>query len=138
MTAGKKAAEQPSVERPAVELGRVRELLDDDGSGPAERRVLMDRLWPRGIAKERLAHDAWDKDVAPSSDLRTAFHQGDLEYGEFRKHYLAELKDSEAPRQLLADAAEAQARTIVLLYAAKDAEHNHARVLREYLRKLIG
>lgn len=138
MTARKPAAEHPSVEHPSIELGRVRELLDDGGSDPGEHRVLVDRLWPRGIAKQRLAHDAWDKDVAPSPDLRTAFHRGELEYGEFRKHYLAELKDSEAPRQLLADAAAAQASTIVLLYAAKDAEQNHARVLREYLRKVIG
>ena len=138
MTAGKKAAEQPSVERPAVELGRVRELLDDDGSGPAERRVLVDRLWPRGIAKERLAHDAWDKDVAPSSELRKAFHGGELDFEEFSARYRRELEEGEAAQALLDRAEEDGADTLVLLFAAKDVEHNHAQVLQEVLQELAG
>src|SRR5699024_447417 len=116
-----------------IELGRVRDLLDDGGSADGEHRVLVDRLWPRGIAKERLAYDAWDKDIAPSPELRKAFHAGELDFEQFREHYLGELSDSDAPRRLLEAAADAEASTIVLVYAAKDVEHNHARVLREAL-----
>ena len=119
-----------------IELGRVRDLLDDGGSADDEHRVLVDRLWPRGIAKERLAHDAWDKDIAPSPELRKAFHAGELDFEQFREHYLGELSDSDAPRRLLEAAADAEASTIVLVYAAKDVEHNHARVLREALDAL--
>ena len=96
----------------------------------------MDRLWPRGVKKERLAHDEWDKDVAPTPDLRKAFHGGDLDFDDFRDHYLRELSDSEAPQQLLDSAAHAEAKTIVLVYGAKDAEHNHAQVLADHLRAL--
>ena len=63
-----------------------------------EFRVLVDRLWPRGMKKERLDHDAWDKDVAPSADLRKAFHSGELDFEEFSGHYRRELEDSDAPR----------------------------------------
>ena len=121
-----------------IELGRVRDLLDDGGSADGEHRVLVDRLWPRGIAKERLAYDAWDKDIAPSPELRKAFHAGELDFEQFREHYLGELSDSDAPRRLLEAAADAEASTIVLVYAAKDSEHNHARVLREALEDLIS
>src|SRR5690625_6734853 len=93
-----------------IELGRVRDLLDDGGSADDEHRVLVDRLWPRGIAKERLAHDAWDKDIAPSPELRKAFHAGELDFEQFREHYLGELSDSDAPRRLLEAAADAEAR----------------------------
>jgi len=121
-----------------IELGRVRDLLDDGGSADDEHRVLVDRLWPRGIAKERLAHDAWDKDIAPSPELRKAFHAGELDFEQFREHYLGELAGSGAPRRLLEAATDAEANTIVLVYAAKDSEHNHARVLREALEDLIS
>ena len=121
-----------------IDLGRVRDLLDDDGSASGQRRVLVDRLWPRGIRKERLAHDDWDKDVAPSPDLRRAFHGGDLSFEEFAKHYRRELDDSGAARALLERAQEAGASRITLLYAAKDAEHNHALVLQRALEDLTG
>lgn len=121
---------------PSIRVTQLRELLDDSGSARSERRVLVDRLWPRGIKKERLAHDDWNKDVAPSPDLRKAFHGGDLDFDEFRDHYLRELSESEAAQQLLESAAKAEATTIVLVYGAKDAEHNHAQVLAEHLRTL--
>lgn len=121
-----------------IELGRVRDLLDDGGSADGEHRVLVDRLWPRGIAKERLDHDAWDKDIAPSPELRKAFHAGELDFEQFREHYLSELSDSDAPRRLLEAAADAEASILVLVYAAKDSEYNHALVLREALEELDG
>lgn len=119
-----------------ITLERVHDVLDDDGSTSHEYRVLVDRLWPRGIKKERLAHDDWDKDVAPSSELRKAFHQGDADFEEFSGRYRRELDDSDAPQALLDRARDAGARTVVLLYAAKDTEHNHAQVLQDLLREL--
>ncbi|MGP9706322.1 DUF488 domain-containing protein [Brachybacterium sp. AOP24-D1-21] len=121
---------------PEITLERVHDVLDDEGSAAHEYRVLVDRLWPRGIKKERLAHDDWDQDVAPSSELRKAFHGDELGFEEFSARYRHELETSDAPQALLDRANEAEARRIVLLFAAKDTEHNHAQVLHEVLEDL--
>lgn len=123
---------------PEITLARVHDVLDDDGAGRTVRRVLVDRLWPRGIKKQRLAHDDWDKDVAPSPDLRKAFHSGELSFSEFSRHYRRELEGSDAPQELLERAKDAGARKVVLLFAAKDTEHNHAQVLQDVLEDLVG
>ncbi|GAP80105.1 uroporphyrin-III c-methyltransferase [Brachybacterium sp. SW0106-09] len=121
-----------------ISLERVHDLLDDDGPADGERRVLVDRLWPRGVKKERLVHDEWDKDVAPSSELRKAFHGGELDFEEFSARYRRELEEGEAAQALLDRAEEDGAGTLVLLFAAKDVEHNHAQVLQEVLQELAG
>ena len=121
-----------------ISLERVHDLLDDDGPADGERRVLVDRLWPRGVKKERLVHDEWDKDVAPSSELRKAFHGGELDFEEFSARYRRELEEGEATQALLDRAEEDGADTLVLLFAAKDVEHNHAQVLQEVLQELAG
>lgn len=114
-----------------INLARVHDMLDDEGSEPTEFRVLVDRLWPRGVKKERLRHDDWDQDAAPSADLRTAFHSGELDFEEFSGHYRRELDGSGAARALRQRALDAGATRLVLLFAAKDTEHNHAQVLRD-------
>ncbi|MGP9683943.1 DUF488 domain-containing protein [Brachybacterium sp. AOP3-A1-3] len=119
-----------------ITTARVHDVLDGDGSGADEHRVLVDRLWPRGITKERLAHDDWDKDVAPSSELRTSFHSDELGFQEFSDRYRHELDDSDAPQALLDRARDAGAHKVVLLFAAKDTEHNHAQVLQAALQDL--
>lgn len=97
-------------------------------------RVLVDRLWPRGVAKEAARLDAWLKDVAPSDGLRQAFHAGELEWSEFRRHYLRELK---AHRESLRPLARrAREEPVTLVFAARDADRNNAAVLRSYLRML--
>lgn len=121
-----------------ISLERVHDLLDDDGPADGERRVLVDRLWPRGVKKERLAHDEWDKDVAPSSELRKAFHGGELDFEEFSARYRRELEEGEAAQALVDRAEQDGAGTLVLLFAAKDVEHNHAQVLQEVLQELAG
>ncbi|MGP5415010.1 DUF488 domain-containing protein [Brachybacterium paraconglomeratum] len=121
-----------------ISLERVHDLLDDDGPADGERRVLVDRLWPRGVKKERLVHDEWDKDVAPSSELRKAFHGGELDFEEFSARYRRELEEGEAAQALVDRAEEDGADTLVLLFAAKDVEHNHAQVLQEVLQELAG
>lgn len=121
---------------PDIDLTRVHDVLDDGGSAASEHRVLVDRLWPRGVKKERLAYDAWDRDVAPSADLRTAFHSGELSFEEFAGHYRRELAESGAAVALRERAREAGAARLVLLHAARDADHTHVQVLREVLRDL--
>ncbi|MGO1259807.1 MAG: DUF488 domain-containing protein, partial [Brachybacterium sp.] len=101
-----------------------------------DARGLAARLRPRGIKTERLAHDDWDQDVAPSSELRKVFHGDELGFEEFSARYRHELETSDAPQALLDRANEAEARRIVLLFAAKDTEHNHAQVLHEVLEDL--
>lgn len=116
-----------------IDLERVHDVLDDDGSVDGQLRVLVDRLWPRGVKKERLAHDEWAKDAAPSTDLRRAFHSGELDVEEFAARYRRELDRSGAAADLLERARSAGVSRITLLYAAKDVEKNHAQVLRQAL-----
>lgn len=99
----------------------------DDGA-----RVLVDRLWPRGVSKERAALDEWAKDATPSTALRRAFHSGDLPWPEFVEAYRAELADEAPARDAVAHLRElALRRRLTLLFAGHDHERTHARVLRE-------
>ena len=103
---------------------------------PAEEdgfRVLVDRLWPRGVSKEKAALDAWLKEVAPSSELRTWFDHKPERFAEFTARYEVELKNNPALAELqkmLDDHPQ-----ITLLYAAKDPAINHAKVLLAFLQK---
>lgn len=96
-------------------------------------RVLVDRIWPRGVSKESLALDQWAKDLAPSTELRKWFDHDPDKWDLFQDRYRAELsKKKEERRSLLDDATD---RPILLIYAAKDEEHNHAIVLRALLEQ---
>lgn len=99
-------------------------------------RVLVDRIWPRGIAKDAAAIDEWLKAPAPSAALRRDFHGGALEWGTFRRHYLSELREHREPLRALAR--RSQVGTVTLVFAARDTEHNNAVVLAQYLRMLGG
>lgn len=90
-------------------------------------RILVDRLWPRGIKKENAEIDTWLKEVAPSSELRKWFHGGEGNFTEFRKKYLAELKQNPALKELKALIKEKK--KVTLLYGAKNEEENHAIIL---------
>jgi uncharacterized protein YeaO (DUF488 family) len=97
------------------------------------RRVLVERLWPRGIKKSALHADAWLKDVAPSTKLRQWYGHRLERWPEFRRRYRKELDANEgAWSPILAASAR---RTVTLLYAAHDELHNSAVVLREYLER---
>lgn len=96
-------------------------------------RVLVDRLWPRGVTKERAALDMWLKEVAPSPDLRIWFGHKPERFKEFSHRYLGELAVNPAVNQLKELAAGAS--NLTLLYAAKDPLINHAIVLKEYLQQ---
>ncbi|MFC7139807.1 DUF488 domain-containing protein [Halosimplex aquaticum] len=103
-----------------------------DDPDPADgTRVLVDRLWPRGVSKEKAQLDDWMKDVAPSDELREWFEHDPGRWDEFRERYRNELDDrSERVQELLEYA---RTGTLTLLYAATDEEHNNAVVLADYL-----
>jgi len=112
---------------------RLKRAYDD----PEDRdglRVLVDRLWPRGVSKDDAALDQWCKHLAPSDELRKWFNHDPDRFDEFAKRYREQLKDAKAEaHQLLEDA---RGRTLTLVYGAKDEEHNHAVVLRDWLESL--
>ncbi|CAL1516858.1 DUF488 domain-containing protein [Chitinophaga sp. MM2321] len=96
-------------------------------------RILVDRLWPRGVKKEDAHIDEWIKDIAPSDALRKWFNHEPEKYPAFKTKYKAELRDRE---ELLAAIRErGQHHRVTLLYGAKDQEHNQAQVLLEILKQ---
>jgi len=99
-------------------------------------RILVDRLWPRGIKKEEAAIDEWMKDIAPSAELRKWFNHDPEKWDEFRNKYIAELKDNATLPLLLSTLK--RHKTITLLYGAKDEQHNQAVVLADFLNKHTG
>ncbi|MFE7845788.1 DUF488 domain-containing protein [Microbacterium sp. NPDC057407] len=105
---------------------RLKRVYDDPAPGDGFR-VLVDRLWPRGLTKYRAAVDLWAKDVAPSTQLRRAFHQDGLPWEEFADAYRAELTAAPALQPLRAELAKHPHAT--LLYGAHDPERNHAAIL---------
>lgn len=98
-------------------------------------RILVDRLWPRGIAKANAHLDKWLKEVGPSNDLRKWFGHDPAKYAEFKARYLNELAENpayEQLRQLVEEKLPSQ--NIILLYGAKDEQHNQAVILKEQLQ----
>ncbi|ACZ29073.1 protein of unknown function DUF488 [Xylanimonas cellulosilytica DSM 15894] len=102
------------------------EVSPDDGC-----RVLVDRLWPRGVSKERAALDLWLKEAAPSPELRTAWHHDPARFDEFAEAYRAELATNPAVEQLRE--LRASHERVTLLFAAHDPEVNHVVVLRDVI-----
>lgn len=98
-------------------------------------RVLVDRLWPRGVAKERARLSCWMKDIAPSDDLRRWFHHNPDQWAEFRARYGTELAEKDDLLRELAGYA--RQGVVTLLYASKDEAHNNAVVLRDHLRERL-
>lgn len=110
-----------------VQIKRVyEEPNESDGT-----RILVDRLWPRGLTKQKAKLDLWLKDVAPSTELRKWFAHDPSKWAEFKKRYQAELRQNEQALSLLRD--QCLNGKVTLLYGAKDEEHNDAVVLKEYL-----
>lgn len=95
-------------------------------------RVLIDRVWPRGVKREELRIDDWARDLAPSAELRRWFGHDPARFDEFRARYRAELEGH--PEKLAELRRRAQEGTLTLVYGARDREHNNAVVLAELLR----
>jgi len=103
----------------------------EEPAGEDGERILVDRLWPRGLTKEKAKVDLWLKDVAPSTELRKWYAHDPAKWAEFRSRYLEELKRNEEQLSLLRH--ETAKGTVTLVYGAKDKEHNEAVVLQELL-----
>lgn len=111
---------------------RIHRIYEE--GAPQGYRALVDRLWPRGVAKDDADLDGHWKELAPSSDLRTWFDHDPEKWAEFRRKYLHELSlHKDVAKDYLQ---EVTGKSVVLLYGAKDKEHTHARVLKEYLEKV--
>ena len=113
-----------------IVLKRIYEpASDDDG-----KRILVDRIWPRGISKDKAKLDLWMKEIAPSTELRKEFNHKPERFEEFKAHYINELKEDDekiaAIEELLRMIEEGK---VTLLFGAKDEVHNQAVVLKEVL-----
>jgi uncharacterized protein YeaO (DUF488 family) len=113
----------------AIRLKRVYENpSEEDGT-----RILVDRLWPRGLTKEKARVDLWLKEIAPSNELRKWFAHDPVKWPEFKARYKAELKHNGSQLALLKQSITRGPTT--LLYGARDTEHNEAVVLQELLNR---
>jgi len=116
--------------RDELKLKRVYETpRKDDGA-----RILVDRLWPRGLTKEKAKVDLWLKEIAPSTELRKWFGHDPKKWRSFRERYQTELKHH--PDQLKLLKSKAKEGTVTLIYGARDQEHNEALVLKEFLERM--
>ena len=107
-----------------------------DAASPSDGyRVLIDRLWPRGITKEKAHLSEWNKDLAPSKELRIWYHHNPALWEDFSKKYKDELKHTNYGREFLTR--NKQQEIITLLYASHDTLHTHALVLKEYLQEIL-
>lgn len=116
-------------------LKRIYEPFDENDG----YRILVDRLWPRGISKEKVRLNEWMKEIAPSNTLRQWFcHKPEL-FEEFRIRYVEELRTDETKQNLMKQILEtAESSRVTLLYGAKDPIHNHAVILFEELMRGIN
>jgi len=114
-----------------IQLKRVYEK-----AGPRDGvRFLVERLWPRGLRKTELHMDAWEKEAAPSNELRKWFSHDPARWLEFQRKYVAELKMRPEAWQPILEAA--QGGTVTLLYSSHDTEHNNAVALKRFLDKKL-
>ncbi len=120
----------PKARKPVIRTKRIYDAPSrNDGY-----RALVDRLWPRGINKEKACIDIWLRDSAPSDELRRWFNHDPQKWGDFKKRYFAEL---ETKQGILDPVIERLEEGVTLLFGAKDEQHNNAVALKEYLEKKV-
>ena len=122
---------------PDATIIRIRRVYEKPSRGEGYR-ILVDRLWPRGMKKSELAFDAWEKDLAPSDALRRSFGHDPAAWPQFRSGYLKELRSDPAREKMRSIAEKARKGNVTLLYSARDEEHNNAVVLRDLLQRKLG
>ena len=115
----------------------VRRVYDPPAAGDGTR-ILVDRLWPRGMTKQQARIDLWLKDLAPSHDLRKRFHGKPGDWDEFQAAYAAELEGPEAQAAVRTLLARMREGPVTLLYAARDEQRNNAVALRAWLVRQVG
>ena len=111
---------------------KIKRVYDEPERGDGER-ILVDRLWPRGLSKRAAAVDQWTKELGPSDELRKWFGHDPARWREFRRRYLSELKGQRETLAALARKGKREA--VTLLFAARDTERNDAVVLKEAIRR---
>ncbi len=128
-----------------INIKRVYEEPSDKDS----IRILVDRLWPRGISKEKAKIDFWFKDIAPSNELRKLFHAAVIDFNEFKKRYLLELSEYNHNRDItkggksdnllaqISGFVKTSGKNVTLLYGLKDEINNNAAVLKEFILKAL-
>lgn len=104
------------------------EACEDDGF-----RVFVDKLWARGLTKEKAKIDLWEKNVAPSTDLRKWFSHDEAKFAEFKKRYISELNANPKATDFKKEILQHNGK-VTLLFGAKDIEHNNAKVLAEWIK----
>ena len=109
-----------------------------DHQQPAGYRILVDRMWPRGVSKVKAQLNEWDKEIGPTNELRKWFNHEDEKFPEFKKKYIAELNHNQFTPEFVENVKSKLAREDVLfLYGAKSRKHNQAVVLKEYVEKKL-
>jgi uncharacterized protein YeaO (DUF488 family) len=118
-------------------LIRVERIYDNPKGNNDGFRILVDRLWPRGLSKDKVKVDLWQKDIAPSNSLRKWFTHDEKKWNEFKRRYFKELdENNELVNMILSKVKEASASsTITLLYGTKEDRFNNAVALKEYLEE---
>lgn len=112
----------------------IRRIYDSEINGE-KYKVFVDRLWPRGIAKDNAEWDEWEKDISPSHELRKWFNHDPAKWEEFKIRYTNELMNRQEELKNLKEL-ESRYGNLTLLYAARDSEHNNAQVLRDLLMQM--
>lgn len=114
----------------------VRRIYDKEL--PAGYRILIDRVWPRGMSKVRANLDIWAKEIAPTTELRKWFGHDPEKFAEFKEKYLAELNSNDNTEKFLKEVETAlKDQDVLILYSAKDQENNNAKVLIQFLEDKI-
>ena len=142
--AGRDPALMPAVELPARRAApredlamsvRVKRVYEAPARSDSYR-VLVDRVWPRGVSRDTLKLDAWAKDVAPSTGLRKWFDHDPAKWREFKARYFRELRENVAAVEPVLAAA--RRRTVTLLYGAKETRFNNAVALKEFIERRVA
>ena len=116
---------------------KIKRAYERKEAGDGER-ILIDRLWPRGVRKDEAGIDQWLKELAPSTALRQWFGHDPKKWEEFKKRYRKELAAPESKRLLEEIARSAERRNVTLIYGAKDTEHSDVQVLKELIVGLMS
>ena len=117
-------------------LIRIERIYDNPKGNNDGYRILVDRLWPRGLSKDKVKVDLWQKDIAPSNSLRKWFTHDEKKWNEFKRRYFKELdENNELVNMILSKVKEGSSSTITLLYGTKEDRFNNAVALKEYLEE---
>lgn len=119
-------------------MGEIKLVRIYEHEQPEGYRILVDRMWPRGISKVKAALDEWDKEIGPTTELRKWFNHEDDKFPEFRTRYIDELKKNGLTPSFVATVKkQLEQGDVLFLYGAKNKEHNQAVVLKEFVEKQL-